>query len=210
MPIEYDWPFTSTTSTTAGTIWVNWASNSTTASTWTAWVTAGGTITFNETGQAHAVGGYVDPAPRQLSEEERRVRAERDEVARQRAKRLREQADEAKVRASELLRSILTDEQWDAWVKDSAFDLTTEAGHQYRIKRGTAGNVYRIEDGKQIESLCIHPRTSIYDDDRQYLGDLPVEDVIITQKLNLEADEAEFRRIANITRLDTYSMAMAA
>jgi hypothetical protein len=50
--------------------------------------------------------------------------------------------------------------------------------------------VYRIDRDKPVERLCIYAS-----------GDVPEEDSMIAQKLLLEANEAEFLRVANRTAL---------
>jgi len=62
---------------------------------------------------------------------------------------------------------------------------------KYLIKKGRAGNVVSIKDGKPVEKYCIHP------DDPE----MPDEDCMLAQLLLLTHDEQEFLRIANRTRL---------
>jgi hypothetical protein len=59
----------------------------------------------------------------------------------------------------------------------------------YRIKRGAAGNIKRLENGEEVESLCVHPRG------------VPDEDANLAQMLHLLHNEDELRRTANITPL---------
>lgn len=101
-----------------------------------------------------------------------------------------------------------TDEEQRAeYLRDKAFTVRLPDGKRYRIKKGWAGNVERVEDVRlpqqqspslvandrhyvAVEKLCIHPNDWV-----------PDQDNMLAQKLLLEADEAKFRRIANITRL---------
>lgn len=98
----------------------------------------------------------------------------------------------ADAKARKILMEHLSPVQRDQYEKFGYFDLDV-GGRTYRIKKGWSGNVQRLgKDEKNqdrvLESFCIHPRERI-----------PEEDNLLIQKLMLETEEAEFRRIANIT-----------
>jgi hypothetical protein len=94
--------------------------------------------------------------------------------------------DAARQRARDLLCSTLTDQQREQLHKENAFDLEV-AGRIYRIRPGR--KVERLAlDGKAEALFCIHP---------DFSHGLPEDDVALSQKLLLEADEAAFLRIAN-------------
>jgi hypothetical protein len=175
-------PALSTAATNTNTTWVTWTASTATTyqatnTTWQAW--------NNTTGTSTTWTAVPDPVStaeyRERQEEERRARARAEE------------------RAKETLESLLTQEQIDDLRRTKAFELITQSGKRYRIRRGVSGNVRLVEDGREVEALCAHPRTSLYDDAGRYLGALPSEDVMIAQMLALDADEEGFRRVANIT-----------
>lgn len=97
----------------------------------------------------------------------------------------------AQRRALDLLKQILTETQLAAFEKDECIPVDASSGKKYVIKKGRAGNVFSIKDGKLVEKYCIHPRDS----------EVPEADVMLAQKLILETNEEEFLRIANKTRL---------
>lgn len=101
----------------------------------------------------------------------------------------------ANARARRLLMTMLDDAQKDELEKDNRFHLTVHdpdgAMRVYRIDYGYMGNVKLIDtSGRPVKSYCIHA------DSR-----LPKEDQMLAQKLLLEANEKEFLRIANMTRI---------
>jgi hypothetical protein len=174
---------TNTITTTSNHIWTAWnsastastmtiTSNGTDATTWTVW---------NEVVSA--------PARRISAEERRRWRAREQEQRRRHEEEQRERK-EAEAKAETLLLKALTPEQREDYRRRKCFHLHT-GGKRYRIERGWQGNVKLVDDAeRQLASYCIHPR-----DHR-----IPVADNLLAQKLLLEADEQEFRRIANETR----------
>jgi hypothetical protein len=169
-----------TTAGSTNTTWVTWTASTATTyaatnTTWQAWNTT-------TTGTS-----WATPIP--VSTAEQRERQEEEWQARARAEE----------RAKETLESLLTQEQIEDLRRTKAFELITQSGRRYRIRRGVSGNVRLVEDGREVEALCAHPRTSLHDDAGRYLGALPSEDVMIAQMLALNADEEGFRRIANIT-----------
>jgi hypothetical protein len=115
------------------------------------------------------------------------------EAARAAARRVQaEQAEErrgAVVRARALLARHLSPTQRASLATRGWFEVTADSGRRYQIHRGHAGNVLAVdEDGRAAASYCIHPA-----------GDYPDEDVMLAQKLWLDADEPGFLAVANVT-----------
>jgi hypothetical protein len=126
-------------------------------------------------------------------ERQRRAEWERQREWERRHAERNQRTKTAAARAEEILRLLLDDQQWASWRVYEQFTITTPAGNRYRIRRGVSENVYLLDDtGEIVETLCAHPER-MGDD-----GQLPVEDVVIAQVLALRADEAGYRRVANI------------
>ncbi len=133
-------------------------------------------------------------ARRPISAEQRAAWREREREREERAAKERERREAAEQRAEELLLANLTPEQVDEYKRLKRFSVHLPNGKIYRIRKGFAGNVELVKPGddgtiKRLENFCIHPAERI-----------PDQDTMLAQKLLLEADEPEFRRIANITR----------
>ncbi len=119
------------------------------------------------------------PDPRIAAEE----RFYEEERARQRLHRV-----EVTARAESLLLSALNPIQAKDFRTTREFTVISKDGKRtYRITYGIAGNVILIEKGKPVARYCIYP-----------IG-IPIEDVMLAQKLMLETDEESFIRIANRT-----------
>lgn len=98
--------------------------------------------------------------------------------------------DEANQRAEALLLSTLNEEQREEYQRLRRFHVETDT-RIYRIQYGRAGNVKVVhtKDAEfHLEALCLHPTDRV-----------PNPDTMLAQKLLLEANEAEFREIANIS-----------
>jgi hypothetical protein len=185
-----------TTVTYSSNVWENWNTGTTTtygsiSTTWTVWVQGAVSAGAN----VRVVPSWQAP---QLSEEERArheaERAERAKQARIKAEEAARLAEQAKDRARDLLRLLLTEEQWAAYEEAKEFVVTAASGRRYKIVHGYAGNIHLLgDDDGTDERLCIHP--SMYIDG----GPLPVEDALASQVLMLTADEERFRNVANIT-----------
>lgn len=134
---------------------------------------------------------------RKLSEAELKAALEQEKRWREEAEARARKAEEAKQRAEELLRACLSAEQREDLDKKKCFYILVEGKdgkkERYRIDRGSHGNVKQIDErGSIIRSFCIQP------------GGVPEGDVLLTQKLWLEASEEtreEFWATANITTL---------
>jgi hypothetical protein len=98
----------------------------------------------------------------------------------------------ANEKAKKLLVEHLSAEQQKTYEEKRYFDVDIE-GRTYRIHHGSHGNVRLLgtgdKAGKEITKYCIQPEG------------VPIGDVLLAQKLLLEANEKEFLRIANATRL---------
>ena len=200
------------------TVWNTWTNTTYTNSTtvtgyntiWNDWITQGTastSATLNTvwcTWMAEPTGSLQSryQTPPQPSEEEREAR-EQERLARQARyaeidARHRAEAAEARQRAEELLKVILTDEQWAAYTEKKEFSVIGKSGRRYLIRHGLHGNVKVVEDEVVVESLCIQPPTSEVDDEGRY-REVPVADALVAQVLGIRHDEENFRRVANIT-----------
>lgn len=170
-------------------VWTQWAGTgaTTTATVWASWTSGATYATTTTTGmsvwQIWVNGACRQPVPQLTAEQEAAWRKMNEEKERERKS--------AQKLALQLLKEVLTRTQLEAFEKNKCIPVDAPSGTKYVIERGVAGNVYSIKDGKRMERLCIHPADS----------EIPIEDVMLAQKLLLETDEEEFRRIANVTRL---------
>jgi hypothetical protein len=98
----------------------------------------------------------------------------------------KEKAKEEKAR--QLLKEVLTEDQDAQLTKDGYFELTSiKSGKRYRIKKGFSMNVEELDkDGKRLRSMCFHPNVHVHHYDNMAI-----------QKLMLENDEEEARKVAN-------------
>jgi len=138
---------------------------------------------------------------RKLSEAELLVALEQEKKAREEAEKRAAEARMAEKRAEDLLRLCLTPKQIEDLETKKCFYVEIEGRggdgdkkvERYRIDRGSHGNVKQIDEkGSIIRQFCIQP------------SGVPVGDVLLTQKLWLEASEEtreEFWATANITAL---------
>jgi hypothetical protein len=134
---------------------------------------------------------------RKLSEAELLAALAEEKRAREEAEKRAAEARAAEKRADDLLRLCLSPKQIDDLEKKNCFyvEIDGRGGkkERYRIDRGSHGNVKQIDDkGSIIRSFCIQP------------SGVPAGDILLTQKLWLEASEEtreEFWATANITPL---------
>jgi hypothetical protein len=91
-------------------------------------------------------------------------------------------------KAELLLARFLTKGQRGAWVTKKAFDVEGLDGELYRIRRGTSFNVDRLDrsTGKVTRTFCANLGAGI-----------PEADVVLAQKMMLEAAPDEFFAKAN-------------
>ena len=94
---------------------------------------------------------------------------------------------EANRRANELLRSVLTSEQYDQLTRNGYLDIKSprDPGCMYRVPR-RQGQVKVIEQGRHKANLCLQPREAVPDDD-----------IVVIHKLMIEADEESYLQTAN-------------
>lgn len=181
-------------------VWNNWVTTSATTisgydNTWASWSTG--------TSSSATINFTAVQAPL-LSEEEverqREARVERERQHQERVAADTARREAARTRAEGLLRTVLNEQQWDSYQRERHFELITQSGRLYRIRRGVSHNVELIENDEPLESYCAHPNTAVYSDDQKFLGNMPAEDVVVAQVLALRTDEEGFRRTANISR----------
>jgi hypothetical protein len=94
---------------------------------------------------------------------------------------------EANRRANELLRSVLTREQYRQLVRHCYVDIKSPRDPEciYRVPR-YPGLVGMIEQGRRKADLCLGP-----------LEWVPDADIVVTHKLMIEADEETYLQTAN-------------
>lgn len=104
--------------------------------------------------------------------------------------------DPASLRARELLREALAKRQRDDFDATRSFHVAGASGRTYRIDPMRHRNVKALDRHGRVEwVLCASPA----DDE------IPVEDVMLAQKLLLETSEAEFIRRSNCMPPDDLS-----
>jgi hypothetical protein len=89
-------------------------------------------------------------------------------------------------RAARLLNSFLTPKQKRELRKKNHIHVNGQDGQLYRIEARSHQNVFLIKDGKPVTQFCVVSREI-----------LPVPDLVLAQKLLLEANIAEFMALAN-------------
>lgn len=126
------------------------------------------------------------------SEPERQRALDRYERQQEEARQRRQAAKE---RARELLKSLLTQEQWESYDTVMGFDVVGSDGVTYRIQHGMIGNVYALyPDGTRRAAYCAHP----YEWDAENDCRLPTEDILAGQVLALRTDAPGFVATANV------------
>jgi hypothetical protein len=174
-----------TATTTSGTdVWQSWhntsASSSSTSTIWYSW---------NEShtcGTTPRIQTYRETPEQESARKVREAEYQKNQAARLKRER------EALERAESSLLSLLSPDQRESYAKDKKFHVITAEGKRYEIDcRKRMHNVFELnERGQRVLELCIYQT-----------GNTPLPDNIAAQKLLLESDEKEFRRIANHTRL---------
>lgn len=153
------------------TVWMSWNSWYTTANTAT-------TVNYypqGETWQAWNQQVYYSqgniPEPSKKQQEEMAAALKR--------------AEDARVKAKELLLEHLSPVQRESFEKTGLFIVETAKKNRYRLGHVP---VKLREDGKVVTSYCIHMG-----------GNVPKDDELLGFKLMLEANEEEFLKTANAT-----------
>ena len=211
-----DYDSTSTVGTATWNIWCNQAlggtsaTTATSSSTWNQWasVSRDNGYVINTSTDSLGVFYFRQQAvweqwagvtiiqrqhPHQSAEEEAALRVVRGQQQAHWQKVAEEEKSlriAAEARAEKLLLAHLSEPQRIQYTKERKFRLLTKSGTEYEVQKGWAGNVVLIKKGKAVERFCIHPKESV-----------PEQDNMLAQKLLLEANEEEFLRIANKTRL---------
>lgn len=130
------------------------------------------------------------------------ARRQQEQSAReQEQRRIQWETAESKERARILLEAYLDDEQVENLRKNNVVVITSEKREQFRIRRGTHGNVEKLDEaGNALESYCIQPNDPT----------LPIEDVMLAQILHLKFAQEQFERVANKRDLRAFIRARAA
>ncbi len=189
-------PFNSSGDNTWGT-WVSTADNSTTGpyNYNIAYSTNGYTISDNTLyidAPYQFVGEYtgvqiITSTPE--TEEQKQVRLVLEEIAREAEKLQLERQKQAEEKAMQLLLDNLEENQVEIFKKTGCFVVTGQSGKKYKINKGRVRNVEELrEDGTPERRMCFHPELFV-----------PDYDTMLAQKLMLEFNEPEARRIANFS-----------
>ncbi|MGY8681961.1 hypothetical protein Q2941_29890 [Bradyrhizobium sp. UFLA05-153] len=98
-------------------------------------------------------------------------------------------------RSLRLLREWLSPMQREQFVRKGYFEVIGSAsGKPYRVHLGRSANVCALdENGHPKEGLCFMP-----------VGDLPIGDVMLAQKIALETDENEVNEVARKFTTSTF------
>jgi len=183
------WPFTevTTAATTTLNTWIVWNQTGTATTTidqWQYWNSTTGVGWTTGSGYSR-----LNYKPRELTPEEleaqRVAAAQREEQA----AKIRADREQAVQRAETLLHAHLSPAQRKQLAHNGRFKMRSQEGRLYEIRRGHHGNIVRLDDGgKEIEKLCVYAT-----------GGVPEADCMLAQKLYLEMNEAQLRRVAHIT-----------
>jgi hypothetical protein len=189
-----------TTSTSTADTWIYWTGvdcgTSASTNVWVIW--SGDGVNYRQQrvsedfrhrieGQWHD-GGLVPPIKE--TDNQRAQRLARERVAAEATKERLRLEEEKKDKARQLLREVLTDAQNQELDQKGHFELAVVGGTRYRIKKGNAYNVEKLDQqGKVVEKLCFNlPGYHDYD-------------TMVMQKLMLESDEEQARQSANKQRV---------
>jgi hypothetical protein len=186
--IQCGWPFTTYTATSNANVTI-------TQYAWSAW-----NDQYEELAGLRAVTDVQTLqryTRRKMSDSELKAALEQEKQMREAAEARLRKAEEAKRRAEALLIACLSAQQREDLDKKNCFYIMVDGKdgkkERYRIDRGSHGNVKQVDDrGSIIRSFCIQP------------AGVPEGDILLTQKLWLEASEEtreEFWATANITTL---------
>ncbi|MGE5619979.1 MAG: hypothetical protein ACM3US_12055 [Sphingomonadaceae bacterium] len=94
---------------------------------------------------------------------------------------------EAEERAEQVVRSVLTDDEYERLRRDGFLDVVSPSYPQrvYRIPSGP-GTVAVLESGRCIARLCVYSTTPI-----------PERESVVVHKLMIEGNEQDYLRAAN-------------
>lgn len=183
-------------------VWNTWTTNSTTtvlnSTGWSNLGSASSTVVWNNWNSIPVITYTTSATEPEIEEQRAEINAtmerQRLELIERRHAR-DEQRQGATSRARILLRSILSQEQWETWEAEQFIEVQGSEGNWFRLRPGSNGNITVFDDDGDIERICAHP--NLYDD---HNDPLPNEDVLVGQILALRTDENNFRRIANVHR----------
>lgn len=154
----------------------------------------GSIVTYNVTGaNAIRVSPYrafdVDYQPTPAQEA---ARVQRELQLQERRRAAHEHRITAQNRATETLRSFMTEQQRADYEQHEYFYVEGSAGNLYRIDKGNAGNVMYCDRAtrRPLGSICAHPSMA-----QEWIPD---QDVALAQMLALMTDEPRFTAIANV------------
>lgn len=127
-------------------------------------------------------------------QQHRQRQLEREREYREQQEAARALREQAQARSLELLRLVLTDEEYGRYEGGNVIEITGSAGGRYRIRQvGYEGNVEQIdEEGEAIMRLCAHPQMHVAG------GRLPQGDAWVGQVLAIKTDEENFLSVANV------------
>lgn len=189
------WAGATTTSTNTSTYAIATQQGIASNIVWTSWINTASTTgvcdrvwrVWGATTQATV---RVVESPEQRAQREAAEREERRITAARRETQAKEQ-EKANRRAKALLVSMLNDSQRRTLEERGYFDEEVPGHGTFRIYKGWAGNVRRLDaQGREVEKYCIHPTER-----------MPDFDNMAVQRLMLQADPAGFLRTANRTVL---------
>lgn len=150
------------------------------------------TFTTNNTGILYIANTFTVLQPRELTDEEKAVQAKARAEYEVRMRAEEELQKIATGKAEALLRRTLSKEQILELDEKGHFHVWSKDGLKYRIGRGKSHNVKRVDPltGEEKQSYCIYPKVSV-----------PVPDIMLAQKLLLEADPESFLKTAYTNQL---------
>ena len=94
----------------------------------------------------------------------------------------------AQERACELLREHLDDAQREEFDRSGSFVVVGQSGRRYRVR---SQRTFNVRDETDCNDYCMQFRSD------PQCRSIPLEDLMLAQKLLLECDEPEFLRVAN-------------
>jgi hypothetical protein len=176
---------TGSSSYTTG-VWNGWITSSTSATTDTIWVSWASTGTSTSSGAWREISCS---AP--LSEDQvRALKVRQEELQAEAAAQAKKASDErqaAESRAEILMKEVLSEAEFDEYVKKAQITLITK-GAKYCIHKLRTYNIDRLDEtGKVVEKLCVVP------DNR----DIPIQDHMLAQYLSLRLNQEGTLRRAN-------------
>lgn len=189
-----------TSTATIHLVWSSWTETANTAATtltnlklWPTWVAAWKDAVAPAiiTNRAQAVTARVDTRTlEQVAADEARHAARLEAELAARARRHVEQ-EAASERARALLLTMLDAHQREQLQRDRFFEVVSlHSRRRYRIREGTHGNVRLLDaQGREVTRYCGQPTN------------VPTEDAMLAQKLQIEHDEAGFLAVANASRI---------